>query len=97
MKKISSITQLRAERKRLEKRRVELEAEIGNAWSGFRQQFSPRYQASHFFSRVFEKKNGCAHDEDFLADTISQMAAGFARKVTEEAEEKIRRWWRKTR
>ena len=93
MKKIKSIKQLNAEKKRLKLRRAELEKAIVYDWRDLKGSLSPKNIAGQAFSKLFdgdEKKNG----HSIISDTVSELAATFTKKLVEKAEGKIGKWFK---
>lgn len=94
MKRIENIVQLRAEKKYLADRREMLEDAIAQDWEDLKNMARPATMAGRFFRGFKRGAEPQSHNgEDFLADSLSDIAATFVRKMTKEAEEKVRQWW----
>jgi hypothetical protein len=94
MKKIKSIKQLKAEKKRLIERQAELEKAIKYDWRDVKESLTPTNVAGQAFSKMFEEKDK-QNGNSFIADSIAQIAAGIAKKLAEKAEGKISSWFKK--
>ena len=94
MKKIKSIKQLKAEKKRLTERQAELKKAIKYDWRDVKESLTPTNVAGQAFSKIFEEKDKL-NGNTFIADSIAQIAAGIVRKLAGKAEEKIGSWFKK--
>ena len=92
---IKNIDQLKAEQKRLEEKKRFLEAGIRSKVTDIKERLSPKANAGLFFSRFFNRKKEEESSSDWLADTLSDLAARMAKKYTAKAEEKFRSWFSK--
>ncbi len=94
MKKIRNIQQLKAETKRLEQRRAELEKAIRYDWRDVKDSLRPRKLAGDAFSSFFadsERKNG----HSVFSEGIAELVSTFARNMAEKAAEKFGKWYKK--
>ena len=94
MKKIKSIRQLKAEKKKLKERRAELEKAIKYDWRDLKESLRPKNVAGQVISNLFdgrEKQNG----HTYITDKVSEMATKFAWKMVEKAKNKIGKWFKK--
>lgn len=95
MKKIKSIKQLRAEKRKLRQRTSELERKIKNGWEDLKKSFTEKAdrnysESPHNGREEYEKKrNG------FFEDTFAFIAERFARKMAGKAGEKFGSWFKK--
>ena len=94
MKKIENIKQLEAEKKRLRQREVELEALINYHWCELKNSLKPKGIVGLVFSKVFGR-NGKLNGSILIVNGITQIATKFAKKIVENAEEKISNWFKK--
>lgn len=96
MKKIKSIKHLRTEKKKLRKRKSELEERIKNSWGVLKQSFTSGKSERIFFSREYNAKEGEESRQDsFFEDLFAFLAGKFARKMAGKAEEKFDEWFNK--
>lgn len=96
MKKIKSIKQLRTEKKRLRKRKSDLEEKIKNNWEGLKRDFaSGKQQKNDSGSAYNEKEANGNRQESFFEDILAFAAEKFARKMAGRAEEKFGEWFKK--
>ncbi len=94
MKKIKSIKQLKAEKKRLIERQAELEKATKYDWRDVKESLSPGNVAGQAFSKMFEEK-GKQNGNTFIADGIAQVVAGFVKQLVEKAQGKFGSWFKK--
>ncbi len=89
-KKIKSIKQLNAEKKRLLQRQAELEKAIRYDWRDVKESLKPKYVAGKVIAKLFDKteQNGL----DPLAAGLSHLAAALTKIAVEKAEEKVNEW-----
>ncbi len=89
-KRIKSIKQLNAEKKRLLQRQAELEKAIRYDWRDVKDSMKPKYMAGEVIARLFDKteQNG----ENTLTEGLSHLAATLTKIAVEKAEEKINEW-----
>jgi hypothetical protein len=93
MKRIKTIQQLKAEKKKLEHRRLELEKAIKYDWRDVKESLKPKNLASDAFSSFFkEKENGKAHT--FLSEGLAQLVSAFTKNMVEKAESKFGKWYK---
>jgi hypothetical protein len=85
MKKIRNIKQLKAEKKQLNQRQVELEKAMKYDWRDLKDNLRPHEK---------EKKKENTFNT-FFADSASKIVATFAQKLAEKAETKIGKWFKK--
>ena len=90
MNKIRSIAQLKARRKKLEQRRMELEKAIRYDWRDVKESIKPKNVASQVFAQFFSKQQ--QEEGSSLANTLSQLAAVATKMAVEKAEEKMTEW-----
>lgn len=93
MNKIRSIKQLKAQQRKLEQRKTELEKAIRYDWLDLKESIKPKNVAGQVFAHIFtkEQQNG----DSSLADTISQLAAVLTKIGVEKVEEKVAEWMKK--
>lgn len=93
MNKIRSIKQLKAQQKKLEQRRVELEKAIRYDWLDVKETMRPKNMAGKVFAHFFEKEEQDGNSS--LANTLAELAATLTRIGVEKAEEKVAEWMNK--
>lgn len=92
-KKIRSIKQLNAEKKRLRQRQAEVEKAISYDWRDVKESLKPKNITGEVLSRLFDKSE--LNGSDSLAAGLSQLAATLTRIAVENAEEKLNEWLNK--
>lgn len=95
MKKIKNIQQLKSVKKKLAQRRAELEKAIRYDWLDVKQSLQPGNMGQSILNSVLKGKTEKTGN-GFVAESISQIAAGITRDAVMKAEEKIRRWFKKS-
>jgi hypothetical protein len=88
MKKIKSIQQLKAEKKRLLHRQAELETRIRGQWSGLKANLKPGVLLKEAFNRPAAMSSETGSD-NLLKSTISYGLSLLSKKITEKAGDKI--------
>jgi hypothetical protein len=96
MKKIKSIKHLRTEKKKLRRRKSELEEQIKNSWGFIKQNFvsgksEKTYTAGGYSGKEAEEKK----QDSFFEDLFAFLAGQVARKMAGKAEEKFSEWFNK--
>jgi hypothetical protein len=94
MKQIKNIRQLMTEKKRLAQRQAELEKAIKYDWRDVKESITPQNIGEQVLGSVFSTSSG-KDSAGILAESLSQLAAGFTRKTVQKAEEKIKHWFNK--
>ncbi len=90
MRKIKSIHQLQAEKKRLKQQQAELENKLRDNWGGLKDSLKPAQIAKEAFSSVVENKMGFTpNGESILKNTLHYGIALLAKKITTRATEKL--------
>jgi hypothetical protein len=96
MKKIKSIKQLKAEKRRLRKRKSELEEKIKTNWGSLKQNFFSGKSEKNYSAGTDNGKEEHANKQDgFLESLFAFVAKKFARKMAGKAEDKFGQWFRK--
>jgi hypothetical protein len=89
--RIKNIRQLKIEQQQLVQRQAELEKAIRYDWRDLKNSIRPKNVAGQVLSNLFvgtEKKK----ENAVVADSVSQLAARFTRKLVERAEGKFDHW-----
>ncbi|HEX2682614.1 MAG TPA: hypothetical protein VHL77_01700 [Ferruginibacter sp.] len=73
MKKINSVKQLKAEKKRIEQHREELEKKIGSSWKELKVDMKPVNIAKDAFSRIMKNKT----DDNLYGGLLMKSALTF--------------------
>ncbi len=94
MKKIRNIQQLKAETKRLEQRKAELEKAIRYDWRDVKDSLRPHKLAGDAFASFFNEK-GKKNGHSVFSEGIADLVSTFARNMAEKAEAKFGKWYRK--
>lgn len=97
MKKIKSIEQLKAEKKRIMLREEELEAKIRGDWTALKEAIKPASVAKEAYSKFLDKKaetnyNG---EENIFKSTLNYGISLLAKKFSEKAGEKLDKLFKK--
>ncbi len=92
MKKIKTISQLKAAKKDIKGRQLELEKAIKYDWRDFKETLQPKNVAGQVFSKFFQEKQSA---NVFIADNVSQIFAGFVSKWMEKLGVKLGKWFKK--
>ena len=92
-KKIRSMKQLNAEKKRLLQRQAELEKAIRYDWRDVKDSLTTKNFTGEVLAKLFvpASENG----ESTLAAGLSQLAAVITKIAVEKAEEKVQEWMNK--
>jgi hypothetical protein len=90
MNKIRSIKQLKAEQRKLEQRKNELEKAIHYDWRDLKETIKPRNVAGKVFAHFFEREKESR--ESPLANTLAQVVALLTKVGVAKAEEKLADW-----
>lgn len=90
MKKITSIKQLRSEKKRLRQKQEELADKIQRNWKELKEALKPANIARDTFSSIIKKKT----EQNLSGDTVFKSTLNYgisllAKKFTEKAGEKL--------
>jgi len=96
MKKIKSIQQLQAEKKRIRQRQKECENKIRDNWAGLKASLKPAAIAGDVLSTVL--KNRAAANlagDSILQNTVTYGVTLLVQKLAEKAEEKFGGFFRK--
>ena len=93
MKKIENIKQLKVEKQKLIQKQYELESAIKYDWRDPKGSLMPANISEQFFSKMFDEKKGI-YQNSMVAETLSQLASSFTKKIVVSAENKIREWFR---
>jgi len=93
MKKIKNINQLKAETRRLEQRRQELEKAIKYDWRDVKDSLRPKNLADEVISN-FLKEQGNGKGHTFLSEGLAQLVSTFTRNMVEKAELKFGKWYK---
>jgi len=96
MKKIKSIRQLQAEKKRIRQQQEALEKRIRESWQGVKENLRPANIAKEAIGGIFGKKTAGSEHEGSLFKTAVQFGLGLlAGKLTEKAGEKLSKFFKK--
>ncbi len=96
MKKIKSIQQLQAEKKRIKQRQRECENRIRDNWAGLKASLKPSAIAGDAFNSVL--KNGAAASlagDSILQNTVTYGVTLMVQKLAEKAAEKFCNFFKK--
>jgi cell division septum initiation protein DivIVA len=88
MKKIKSIHQLKAEKKRIKDRQAELERSIRSNWSALKESVQPSHLAKEAFSKATDNTAG-TNDGNILKSTFTYAMTMLAKKLADKAEDKL--------
>ncbi len=86
MKKIKNMSQLKAQKKKLQLRQKELEKAISYDWRDLKESFKPKNVAGQVILSAL-KADINEKNPDILAETLSILAAKFTKTAVEHAEE----------
>jgi hypothetical protein len=90
MKKISSIKQLKAEKKRIKQRQAELEGKIGNNWKELKERLRPGNITKDAIESILRRKAAdVMNDGGIIKNSLSYGIALLAGKLAETAVEKF--------
>lgn len=90
MKKIKSIHQLKAEKKRIKQQRTELEKQIRTNWSELKDSVKPSNLAKEAYGKVLENRTEANLNEGcLLKKTINYGITLLAKKITDKAGQKL--------
>ncbi len=90
MKKIRNMRHLKAEKKKLKNRQVELEKRFGTDWNELKETLHPKSLAGDAFRSWMDKKTyDLSNRKSLLQSTLSYGASLIAKRFAEKAEEKI--------
>jgi hypothetical protein len=96
MKKIKSIEQLKAEKKRIKQRQTELENKIHVNWKELKEQLSPVNMAKDNIISILRKKVPPVQgDGGLVKSALSYGITLLAEKLAEKADEKLSKIFRK--
>jgi cell division septum initiation protein DivIVA len=96
MKKINSIKQLQAEKKRIEQHREQLENKIADNWNELKINLKPTSLVKDAFSSVFRKKERDNQDNgSIVKSALSCAASWLAKRVADKAGRKLSRIYRR--
>lgn len=93
MKKIKNIKQLKAETRRLEQRRQELEKAIKYDWRDVKDSSRPINLADNAISH-FLKEKGNRKGHTFLSEGLAQLVSTFTRNMVNKAQLKFGKWYK---
>lgn len=93
MNKIRTIKQLKAQQRKLEQRKTELEKAIRYDWRDVKESMKPKNVAGQVFAHILTKEH--QNGDSSLAETLSQLAAVLTKIGVEKAEEKVAEWMSK--
>jgi len=90
MKKISSLHDLRREKKRARKRQQELETEMRDKWASLKQQLRPAAMAKEAFHKAMDnKKEDDPAGNNLFKETLQFGISLLAKKFADKAGEKL--------
>lgn len=96
MKKINSIKQLQAEKKRIEQHREQLENKIADNWNELKTNLKPTNLVKDAFSSVLKKKERESHaNGSIVKTTLSYAASLLAKRVADKAGRKLSRFYKR--
>jgi len=96
MKKIKSIKQLRAEKRRMKQEQQDLEKKIRGNWQDVKEAFRPANMAKDAMNSMFKNRTGKnAEDDNILKNTFTYGISVLARKFADNAGERISRIFKK--
>jgi hypothetical protein len=99
MQKIKNIKQLKAEKKKIDRRKAELEKAIKYDWRDVKETLRPKSVAGSVLLSLFGKKEkkdkNNSYDSSFIVGSMSELAAGLTRILIEKTGKKIERWFSK--
>jgi hypothetical protein len=98
MKKIKSIQQLRAEKKRIKQEQLEIENKMGEHWTELKETVKPANIAREAIGSIFRKKTAENQPESKLLNTAINIGVGLlAGNLTEKALQKLGKIFTKSR
>lgn len=90
MKKIKSIRQLKAEKKRLQQQQAELEHRITGQWVALKSSLKPASLAKNAYNTMMDNKAEANYnDGSILKSTLNYGISLLTKKFTEKAGEKL--------
>jgi cell division septum initiation protein DivIVA len=96
MKKINSIKQLQAEKKRLEQHREQLENKIADNWNELKMNVKPANLAKDAFSSIIKKRGKDSPDNGSIVKRAFSYAASLlAKRVADKAGRKLSRFYKR--
>jgi cell division septum initiation protein DivIVA len=96
MKKINSIRQLQAEKKRIEQHTEQLENKIASNWNELKMNLKPVNLAKDAFSNVIRKREKDSHENgSIVKSAFSYAASMLAKRVAEKAGRKLGRLFKR--
>lgn len=96
MKKISSIKQLQAEKKRLEQHKEQLEKNIADNWNELKTNLKPTSLVKDAFNGLLRKKEKDSQDNGSIVKSAFSYAASLlAKRVADKAGRKLSKLYRK--
>lgn len=97
MKKIKSIRQLHAEKKRIKQQQQEMEKRIRDSWQEVKENLKPANIAKDAIGGILRKKTtGSEHEDSLFKTAVNFGLTLLAGKLTEKAGEKLSKVFRKS-
>lgn len=95
MKKIKSIHQLKAEKKRIKQQQAELEKKIRGNWVDLKESLKPANFAKETYSKIInDKAETNLNGGNFFKSTLNYGITLLAKKITDKAGEKLNNLFR---
>lgn len=97
MKKIKSIRQLHAEKKRIKQQQEEMESRIRTSWQGVKENLRPANIAKDAIGDILRKKTtDNVHEDSLFKTAVNFGITLLAGKLTEKAGEKLSKVFKKS-
>jgi hypothetical protein len=90
MKKIRSIKQLKAEKKRIIQRQAELENKIGSNWKELKENLRPVNIVKDVFGKIMKNKSeDNLYSDGFIKNTLTYVLTLLAKKIMDKTGSKL--------